>query len=175
MEPFWMYRSTVNSPHKGQWRGALIFSLICAWTNGWVNNRDAGHSRRHRAHHDIIVITSELDWLKIRITDTNCDGVENNSSRPVAHSIMKHMCSLEVVCLILIPYHYPCYKQRQIKWSHLWNVLSAPGINGILMNHDTVSQTIPGIPMTLTHIFPFFVKGLDENSAGFSFSSIPDI
>ena len=26
--------SPVNSPHKGQWRGALIFSLICAWING---------------------------------------------------------------------------------------------------------------------------------------------
>ena len=24
------YRLPVNSPHKGQWRGALIFSLICA-------------------------------------------------------------------------------------------------------------------------------------------------
>ena len=37
-----IHRSPVNSPHKGQWHGALIFSLICAWTNGWVNNRDAG-------------------------------------------------------------------------------------------------------------------------------------
>ena len=28
-----IYRSPVNSPHKGQWRGALMFSLICAWIN----------------------------------------------------------------------------------------------------------------------------------------------
>ena len=28
---------TDEFPHKGQWRGALIFCLICAWTNGWVN------------------------------------------------------------------------------------------------------------------------------------------
>ena len=28
------------TPHKGQWRG--IFSLICALTNGWANNGDAG-------------------------------------------------------------------------------------------------------------------------------------
>ena len=33
----------VNSPHTGQWRGALKFSLICAWTNVWVNNRDTGN------------------------------------------------------------------------------------------------------------------------------------
>ena len=36
-----IHRSPVNSPNKGQWRGALMFSLICAWTNGWANNRDA--------------------------------------------------------------------------------------------------------------------------------------
>ena len=52
-----IHRSPVNSPHKGQWRGALIFSLICAWTNGWVNNRDTGDLRHHRAHHEITVMT----------------------------------------------------------------------------------------------------------------------
>ena len=29
----------VSSPHIGQWRGALVFSLICAWINDWVNKR----------------------------------------------------------------------------------------------------------------------------------------
>ena len=38
-------RSPVNSPHKGQWRGALMFSLICVWINGWVNDREAGDLR----------------------------------------------------------------------------------------------------------------------------------
>ena len=32
-----IHRSPKDSPHTGQWRGALIFSLICAWTNGWTN------------------------------------------------------------------------------------------------------------------------------------------
>ena len=31
--------SQVNSTLKGQWRGALMFSLIYAWINCWVNNR----------------------------------------------------------------------------------------------------------------------------------------
>ena len=46
----------VNSPHKGQWRGALMFSLICARINGWVNNGEAGDLRRQRAHYDVIVM-----------------------------------------------------------------------------------------------------------------------
>ena len=41
--------SPVNYPHKGQWRGAMMFSLICAWRNDWVNNREAGDLRCHRA------------------------------------------------------------------------------------------------------------------------------
>ena len=45
-----IHRWPVNSPHKGQWRGALMFSLTCAWINDWVNNRGAGDLRRHRAH-----------------------------------------------------------------------------------------------------------------------------
>ena len=53
-----IHRSPVNSPHNGQWRGALIFSLICVWINGWVNNRQAGDWRRHRAHYDVTVMYS---------------------------------------------------------------------------------------------------------------------
>ena len=51
-----IHRSPVNSPHKGHWRGALMFTLICARINGWVNNREAGDLRRHRAHYDVIVM-----------------------------------------------------------------------------------------------------------------------
>ena len=49
------HRSPVNSPYKGQWRGALMFSLMYAWTDSWENNGDAGDLRRHRAHYDVIV------------------------------------------------------------------------------------------------------------------------
>ena len=51
-----IHRSPVNSPHKGQWRGALIFSLTCIWINGWVNNRAAGDLRPHRVHYDVSVM-----------------------------------------------------------------------------------------------------------------------
>ena len=51
------HRPPVSSPHKGQWRGALMFSLICVWLDGWVNNGEAGDLRRHHAHYDVTVIT----------------------------------------------------------------------------------------------------------------------
>ena len=57
-------RSPVNFPHKGQWCGALMFSLICSRINGWVNNGDAGDLRRHRAHYDVTVMDFTDYWGK---------------------------------------------------------------------------------------------------------------
>ena len=48
--------STVNSPNKGQWRGALMFLWSAPWINGIINIREADDSGRHRAHYDFIVI-----------------------------------------------------------------------------------------------------------------------
>ena len=48
-----IHRSPVDSPLKGQRRGALMFSLICARTNGWA---DAGDLRRYSAHYDVSVV-----------------------------------------------------------------------------------------------------------------------
>ena len=53
-------RFPVNSPHKGQWRGALMFSLICVWINGWVNKREAGNLRHYRAHYDVTVMIGTI-------------------------------------------------------------------------------------------------------------------
>ena len=64
-----IHRSPVNFPHKGQWCGALMFTLICARMNGWVNNREAGDLRRYLVHYDVIVM-----WL------LRCDILELDGS-----------------------------------------------------------------------------------------------
>ena len=55
-----IHRSSVNSPHKGQWRGALMSSLICAWIDVRVNNRESGDLTRHRAHYDVNVMITRI-------------------------------------------------------------------------------------------------------------------
>ena len=72
---YWLFArgipwSPVNSPHKGQWRAALMLSLICAWTNSWVNNRDAGDLRHHHAHYDVTVMV-----LNRRVRHRWCPGL----------------------------------------------------------------------------------------------------
>ena len=46
----------MDSPHKGQCRGAFMFSLNCAWKSCSANNRDDCDLRRHRTHYDVTVM-----------------------------------------------------------------------------------------------------------------------
>ena len=47
---------TGEFPHKGQWRGALMLSLICAWKTVSVNNSDTGDLMSYCAHYDVTVM-----------------------------------------------------------------------------------------------------------------------
>ena len=68
-----IHRSLVNSPHKGQRRRALMFSLICAWINSWANNRDAADLKRHRAHYDVTVKKfCQICWVLYSWKSTAC-------------------------------------------------------------------------------------------------------
>ena len=62
--------SPVDSLHKCQWPGALMFSLICAWTKGSANNWDAGDLRRHSSHYDVTVMRPAI-WSVRQVRD--CD------------------------------------------------------------------------------------------------------
>ena len=104
-----------STGHKGQWREALMFSLICAWTNG-LNNLDAGNLRPH--HRDelaiwIIVPPSMLEFdRRIDSTDATRDACQiseqSDNSKPkscgleiFAHSsskksLIEHDCFLQM-------------------------------------------------------------------------------
>ena len=69
-----IHRSPVNSPHKGQRCGALMFPLICVGIDGWINNRNAGDLRRYCAHYDVSVMYIDVkmkscEFLCIWFTD----------------------------------------------------------------------------------------------------------
>ena len=72
-------RVPVNSPHKGQWRRAYMFSLICVWINGWVNNCEAGDLRCHRGHWDVIVMNIYL-FVSLVVFDIFLGGIASHHS-----------------------------------------------------------------------------------------------
>ena len=89
--------------HKGQWRGVLMFSLICAWINGWINNREAGDLRRHCAHYDVIVMY--ILW----------DRIQKDSR------IQKHLFDKENTCFLIIsPRYFILWDQKPISYNIHW-------------------------------------------------------
>ena len=108
-----IHRLPVNSPHKGQWRGTLVFSWICSWINGRVNNREAGDLRRHSAHYDDIVLK-----ISTQHPDEKCDS--DFSLSGVCHDfISNRLCEKTLVSwLLLNPWNYG----RLTKYHHIvWN------------------------------------------------------
>ena len=75
--------SPVISLHIGQWRGDLMFSFICVWIYGWVNNRKAGDLKRYRAHFDINVMSNvtpqDMDNTEQFITQQNIAKIEQQA------------------------------------------------------------------------------------------------
>ena len=59
---------TMNSPHKGQWRRALMFSLICAWIHRWVNNGQAVDLKRNVVHYDVTVMRDTVPSIPLTCT-----------------------------------------------------------------------------------------------------------
>ena len=109
-----IHRSPVNFPHKGQWRGALMFSLIYAWINDWVNNREAGDLRRQHGHYDVIVMKYHLrngdlcpgeDELKGQLWGAWFHGT---TSSPVAHICVTRLARLKFMCSVKFSCSGPC-------------------------------------------------------------------
>ena len=84
-----IHRSPVNSPHKVQWRTALMFSLIFAWRNAWVNNRGMWHLRAHydvtviRKHHDDYLLRQRASRLQYRLPMVNKNAKTGAAIRPL--------------------------------------------------------------------------------------------
>ena len=89
--------SPVNSSHNGQWRGALMLSLICTLPNGCVNNRHAGDLRRNREHYDATVMKI---WVYFEATCgkktciATCGKIERNE-------IAIKQLKTRIVCMVL--------------------------------------------------------------------------
>ena len=109
------HRSPVNSPNKDQWRGTLMFTLICAQITGWVKNHEAGDLRRYRGHYDVTVLQLMLtvntflwqSWgLSINCHVVGCELVHImlNIYWCAPHNLMcmkaVHLRAYLVICLV---------------------------------------------------------------------------
>ena len=133
-----IYRSPVCSLHKGPWRGALVFSLSCAWINSWVNNRKAGDLRRHRTHYDVSVM--------------NHTG---NSSVKVHELAMVSTLSLDIV----YHYSYACLSNLCVIHWIRWNdwLIGALSLRNPILNTVYMDLLLNSVPKSAVYC-SFFKK-----------------
>ena len=105
-----IHRSPVNSPHKGQWRGALMFSLICVWINSWVNNGEAGDLGRNRAHHGVTVTIKFRCEANIRLDNSYSGRLRDDPDSKV------HGANMGPIWVLSVPGgpHEPCYQCNHV-------------------------------------------------------------
>ena len=97
-----------------QWRGALLFSLICVWISGWVNNGEAGDLRRYRSHYDVIVMYA-INTVEARI---NLGSGNSDYGIEVASNRIKHIIRFSLLHRHLVGR----FKSMKESSSHLWNI-----------------------------------------------------
>ena len=115
-----IHRSPVNSPHKGQWRGALMFSVICVWINGWVNNRKAGDLRRYRTHYDVSVM-----YIFIRISNVD----------------MLHICVLRIYMIRATNYSITTSSYLSFLWPLYLYIISLHLITNLIKQYILICET----------------------------------
>ena len=121
--------SPVPGEFRSQWRGTLMFSLICVWINGWVNNREAGDLRRYRAHYAVTVMTkfSEYSDIIIRTVTCGCWKMSNGKNwTKICRATSRYWSVIEhnwYVMATLDHNHY-VYIDREIYTLHIhWSQL----------------------------------------------------
>ena len=113
-----IHQSPVNSTHKGQWRGALMASVICARTNGWANNRDSGDFKNHRAHYDVtMMITVKVyPWCpSIILADKTKTPLD--TSRPEQIYPLAENDTFNTHVLVIVAFYCLCFNQNDV-WIH---------------------------------------------------------
>ena len=95
-----IHRLAVNSPHKGQWRGALMFCLICAWINAWINNLEAGDLRRRRAHYDVIKCLPKPLVVTVQPINACCYSAAPKSLLSVTTHSMNNVHVFVLCCFV---------------------------------------------------------------------------
>ena len=121
-----IHQSPVNSPHGGQWRGTLRFYLICAGTNGWVNNRGAFDLIRHRAYYDVTV-------MRIAVRQTRSKLVPGEAWRRIYRFVVKIRWTLSKVAPIL---NKECFPRLLGNWFYIQDMPAIKKYSGMRMKKN---------------------------------------
>ena len=115
--------------YKGQWHVALMFSLICFWTNCRANNRDADDLKRHGAHYDVnaTCIQWNMSLIVLKSNSSTCSHVKFIWPNLLTFYTEHNNCSVQncrMICRLRIEMETDVYMRRWIgsSWIRYWLV-----------------------------------------------------
>ena len=107
-----------NSPVTGEFPSqrpvtrSLMFSLICAW----INDREAGDLRRHRAHYDVIVMRETEIYTKVKPTTWNCHSASYDTA---PWQLMINGAGFTTEARLILPWTWHFYKPESRNLDHI--------------------------------------------------------
>ena len=148
-----IHRSPVNSPHKGRWREALMFSLICAWMNDWVNSGEAGDLRSYCTHYVVTVMNMVYSIFCSMRTHWNNNVIILTKCSSSALPDCRHLDEIFVTA------NSGCCKARRARWRKFVTMTVFPPLGGarlkqILMLYSDHSKHV----IVQAHINVCFTK-----------------
>ena len=90
-----------------------MFSLVCVWINGWVNNHEAGDLKRYRVHYDITVMDSQLAALIRTVSLCTCFYLLIDNALPICAMFVLRIYS-QGDCLYFCGYSHLKVRKMQL-------------------------------------------------------------
>ena len=112
-----------DHPHKDKCRRTAMFSLICAWTNGWINNQDAGDLRHYCAQYDIILMVYRKEGNETSRCNTNSTSKINPTRNKLNIDKRTRIAYLFLISVLWI---------NRSKCTKYWNAVLISLSNGAL-------------------------------------------
>ena len=159
-----IHRSPVDSPHKGQWRGALKSSLICAWTSDWVNNREPGDLRRHHVHYIATVTSASFVFIVSTFVTVIVRAIA---------IVVTDVMTIFIFFPIFLPYfashflrQFAYSQQAYARWGNIRRLYQRELIIVVIITIITVTVlAVVFFMFRFTHIFITLIFGIDLNVA----------
>ena len=131
-EHFPRYWPLVRGIHRDRWiprtkasdAELWCFSLICAWINDWVNNREAGDLKRHLGHYDVMVMFN--CWAVMRVLDNGSINSTEwllNSKSCIAYSSTSPVMGPWLLPSVRYTKSWPLSERKLTLWCQPENVI----------------------------------------------------
>ena len=116
-----IHRFPVNSPHKGQWRWALMFSLIFDWINSWAKHQSSASLAFVRGiHRGPVNSPHKGQWRWALMFSLIFDWINSWANNREAGNLRHHRAHYDVIVMKFVIFQLISRMDRYLEHV-IWN------------------------------------------------------